>query len=983
MWSIDQRIKDIITETFGESFMEDSPESSVISTVTTYQVRNILLVSTPYDYFLLEEEGRLTELLKNSFVEKDAGYVPFIHHASSGEQARELMKKQTMDLVVLFNIPRDMNVFAFAQQLQDLSAKTPLVFLANNTPELHRIQHHEQASLFDWMFTWQGDGNIFLTIVCLVEDMMSLKKHPTLGNHVLMVDDDIQRYSTLLPLLYEELSAHWNQLTKETLPYLQQTQRQQRRPRILFATTQDEAQRFYKQHQQSLLCILGLSKLMPSLQQPTNGKLIAYETTEKTTSKTTLNTTDPLFYSKIRQRLREQLQLKDLTFEDEHHHVIATARDLYSFERALWSIPENVLLSTAQQGMLVQWLLSRTENELAFSFQQIINTYLTQDKQALVDQLRKQLIDAIQQHKHTVHQGTITKYSRDKYGPHIRFSRIGNGALGGKARGLAFMDKLLSAVLGKKPFKDVTITIPRTLVISTDIFDTFMETNDLYKIVSEDHSDDRIASLFMEAHLPSYVLGDLRDFIKSIRTPLAVRSSSLLEDALFQPFAGVYASMMLPNHTLEVDRRFTELCNAIKFVYASTFFKKARGYLQATSQTVYDEKMGVIIQEIIGTQHNNVFYPTVSGVGRSYNYYPVGRCTNEDGIAHLALGMGKQIVDGGIAYRFCPAHPKIPHYSSQQEVMKYSQTSFYAIDLNAKINITHQGEDDTFVTLPLSKAEEHGELTFVASTFHREDQRLYSGVGFEGPRALDFQPILQDNAVPLATIVNALLKICEASLGTPVEIEYAMTLDPEEATPATFALLQVRSMVAMDDQVQVDVENIDQQRLLCYCQHALGNGTYDNIRDIIYINGETFDLAQTQEVVPAIRNLNNQLIADNRPYALIGPGRWGSADPWLGIPVFWSDIAGVKLMVETPIAERTIEPSEGSHFFQNLSSLRIGYFTMVPKTEDVIYFDRLEKQVSKDKKALVHHIRFNHPLDIRIDGATKQGVILLPEKRKG
>ncbi|MBU0496884.1 MAG: PEP/pyruvate-binding domain-containing protein, partial [Candidatus Thermoplasmatota archaeon] len=592
--------------------------------------------------------------------------------------------------------------------------------------------------------------------------------------------------------------------------------------------------------------------------------------------------------------------------------------------------------------------------------------------------LRKPLVEALNTHKYQTHQGTINTYSRDHYGPHIRFSRIGSGALGGKARALAFMDKIFTTYFSPSPFKNIHLFIPRTIVLSTNIFDSFIQQNNLLDIITESLPDDRIASRFMERDLPSTILGDLRNFIKEVRTPLAIRSSSLLEDALFQPFAGVYSSMMLPNYSHDLESRYKDLCNAIKFVYASTFFQKAVNYLHNSPHTVMDEKMGVVIQEVVGHTHDTIFYPTISGVARSYNYYPVNPCKNEDGVAFLALGMGKTIVDGGITYRSCPARPNVPHYSSIDELLKYSQTTFYAIDLTAKTTISHQEEDKSMTQHPLKTAEAQQELTYLASTYSPNDQQLYSGLSDVGPRVLDFAPILKDTAFPLAKIINLLLKTCEIAIGTPVEIEFAVNIDYTKTPPIEFALLQVRSMVATDDIVKVDITKIPSEHILCSCKKALGNGIITDIHDIIQVKPEHFDLSKTTTIVPEIRTLNEKLAKEHHPYLLVGPGRWGSTDQCLGIPVVWSDISGAKTIVETPVEQRIITPSEGSHFFQNLSSLRIGYFTIQSNTtDDYFNYEKLDSYPTIEETDLLRHIHLIKPLEIRIDGRSRQGIIIL------
>jgi hypothetical protein len=1000
----DNDLESAIASLIGESSRDEIDSEPSRVSHSSYQVRNILLVSTPYDYFLLEEEGRLSELFKQVYIKRDVGYIPLITQVKSARQALSTLDESQVDLLVMFNFPRDMDPISFGQEIRKRKPSLPLVLLANNTSELQRMIQKENGKVFDWVFTWQGDGKIFLSIVSLAEDMKNAKSDASefAVRHLLLAEHSVQWYSQYLPLFYDEIWHHIDALNIDELTPTQRRLRQKRRPKVLLATSAHQAQNLFSLYKDRLLCIVSsedndetsktnyvsftgsIHEKSPDLPLLILSNRSAKHAKDSTNNTFYLYRQSPDHVSSLQRFLRDTLGINEVVFVDSQNREQGRARDMKSFERAIWSLPEEVLVTYAHNKTLTRWLIARTEFELASAFERIIQDLSSKEKTTnnYGRMLQKELLQAFKRHQYLTHQGTITTYSREMFGPHVRFCRIGGGALGGKARALAFMDKVLSTYFKESTFKGVTIFIPRTVVLGTDVFDSFLSQNTLLKKLSLNMPDDRIASLFMQSDLPSTVLGDLRDFIKDVRIPLAVRSSSLLEDALFQPFAGVYSSLMLPNQSLEVDKRFRDLCNAIKFVYASTFFKKAQGYLRSTPNSVLDEKMGVIVQEVVGQQHGHFYYPTLSGVGRSYNYYPVGRCNNEDGVAHLALGMGKTIVDGGVSYRFCPAHPTIPHYSSLQDLMKDSQTAFYAIDLDASVHVSHQDEDRTFTQGDLAIAEKQGVLDYICSTFSRDDGKLYSGISPDGPRVIDFAPLLQDRAIPLAKIINILLKVCEISIGSPVEIEFAVNLDSEHCVPTEFALLQVRSMVTMDDIVKVDIDTFDKKNMVCYCERSLGNGIIHDVRDIIYVKQESFDLSKTAAVVPELRDFNTKLLSQKKPYILVGPGRWGSLDPWLGIPVVWSDIAGAKVIVETPVSERSIDPSEGSHFFQNLSSLRVGYLTIRSTGKDFFRYDLLDMLPVKDEGEYVKHVHVTTPLDIRLDGRLRHAVIILRDSKK-
>jgi len=966
-----------------------------------FRIRSILLVSTAYDYFLLEEEGRLSELFRKIYDQREQGYVPLITHVSSGTRALSLQKDNLFDLVVAFNPPTDMNIFSLAERVKQLGNDSLFVFLANNTPELDRIALMEGSRFIDRIFTWYGDGKIFLSIVNLMEDAFNQAYDTETYDvrSIIVLENSIQRYSSYLPVIYDVIWRHTEIILGEELTQEQRRMRVIRRPKVLVMNDIQETMEFYEQYKQHLLCVvfgpidsaetkkdliegnLGKELVEGDIEKihgiidndiPTIIISLGEDTWEEECAGQYVNISydSPIFIPDFRKEIIKHVGKVDIVFQCSNGSDIFRARDLMSLNRALWTIPDDVLMRYAGDGDLSGWLRSRTEFELAKKFEQTIDEILQPTE------LRDALLKVLDNHKRKVHQGAIIRYSREAFESHVRFSRIGGGALGGKARGLAFMDKILSTYLTGDVFQKVNIYIPRTVVLCTDVFDTFIEENDLKQILAQDLSDDRIASIFMEADLPAIFVGDLRELVKGMQGPLAVRSSSLLEDALFQPFAGVYSSIMLPNVSRETDKRYQDLCNAIKFVYASTYFQKARNYIQTTPNRIEDEKMGIVIQEVVGRKHGKYFYNTISGVSKSYNFYPMGKCKPEEGVANIALGLGKTIVDGGISYRFTPIRPKIKPYSSTKEILNQSQMTFYAIDLSSKPNIAHREEDATLKNLSLAVAEKDGSLDFIASTYVGADDRLYPGINRDGPRVLDFSPILEFDYFPLAQILEKLLKISEVAIGSPVEIEFAVDLDPRQNFPAEFAFLQVRSMVAREDFVQVDVGKWNDDEIVCYCKNALGNGVRQDIYDIVYVKRETFKLAKTRAMVPQIRKINKTLLDIGTPYLLIGAGRWGSTDEWLGIPVVWSDIAGAGVIVETQVEERGIDPSEGSHFFHNMTSSRIGYLTMSRDPMDRMDWEWLETLELVEETEDVVHVRSPMPLEVRIDGRKKIGAIL-------
>jgi hypothetical protein len=646
----------------------------------------------------------------------------------------------------------------------------------------------------------------------------------------------------------------------------------------------------------------------------------------------------------------------------------AKAQTLEDFENIILSLEKNIILKYAKTNKFSNWLNVFGEIELADKILLFEKEFDEGEK------LRKKIIDILEDHRYSINKSYVTSFQRKDVLHHIKLSHIGTGAFGGKARGIAFLAKILSKYVTNDMFKGLKISIPRSIVLSTDVFDSFIEQNNLSKLDISNMTDERIASNFLAASLPATIIGDLRSFIRNTKKPLIVRSSSLLEDSLLQPFAGIYASMLFPNESWETDLRFQEVCNAIKYVYSSTYFEKARSYIKSTPKNVSDEKMAVLIQEVVGNKYDVYFYPTISGVAKSYNYYPSGPCKHEDGIVYLALGLGKSIVDGGSSYCFCPEKPKAPLFGTPKDFMKYSQKSYYALRLKSVYTIFSKNEETTLEKLDVDIAKRHGVLDKVASTYFPRDDSLYPGLYDEGAIVIDFGPIINYNLIPLAKALKLLLRVGELALGYPVEIEFAINFGKDEKEPAELTILQIRSMIPPDKYHEVNIEDIDINKVICYSENALGNGVIRGIKDIIYIKDELFHMSKSNRVVNQIREMNTKLMDANKPYILVGPGRWGSADSWLGIPIIWSDIAGVKVIIETPYGERPIDPSQGSHFFHDMISSQVGYIT-TKKDSGNIRWSWLESQKVIEETDDVKHVETSSELEISIDGKRGKAVI--------
>lgn len=665
------------------------------------------------------------------------------------------------------------------------------------------------------------------------------------------------------------------------------------------------------------------------------------------------------------------LQESSIVLTDSQANEVAQIQNIEDFEHVLISVDKKILFSYAKQNAFSTWLKQIGEIEIAKTCLGIEQEVDSGDK------FQKKMMDVLEEYRYSSNLASVEHYQRRETKIHSKLESIGKGSFGGKGRGIAFLSKILSKYITDNMFDGLRITIPRSIVLSTDVFDSFINQNKLDHLDFSHLSDERIASKFEAASLPATIIGDLRSFIKKTKKPLIVRSSSLLEDSLLQPFAGIYASMLLPNESWGTDLRFQDISNAVKYVYASTYFERARTYIKSTSKNITDEKMAVLIQEVVGEKHDTYFYPTISGVAKSYNYYPSGPCAAEDGIVYLAIGLGKAIVDGGSSYCFCPERPKAPLFGTAKDFMKFSQKMFYALKLISDYRTVNKTEETALETIDIDVAKKHGVLQSVASSYFYEDDRLYPGVYDDGALVVDFGPIIVDNAIPLAKALKLLMRIGELALGYPVEIEFAVTFPKDTSKPAELNILQIRSMIPQGKYGEVTIDDVDDDAI-CYSENALGNGIIDGIYDIVYIKSESFSMGNSNRAVGQLRKMNTKLMDEGKPYMLIGPGRWGSSDSWLGIPVIWSDIAGVKVIVETPYMDRPIDPSQGSHFFHDMLSSQVGY-VITKKKKGNIDWSWLDSLPIVEETEDVKHVRTPSELEVRIDG--KQGKAIIVEKK--
>jgi CheY-like chemotaxis protein len=960
-----------------------------------YKIRQVLLVASLYDFFIIEEDGRLSDLLGAAYKQRDLGYVPMLHRVSSAQAAIEALGESRYDLVVSILRMGDMDPFTFGHRIKEAQPDLPVVLLAFNTPELQRLLELNDRRSIDQIFVWQGDGKILLGIIQSIED---LKNAPAdtqnVGVHnLLLIEDSPHFYSMYLPILFDELWDQTNQLLQEEMTFEQRNLRQRARPKVHLATTYEQAETVFEAFQNNLIGVVSDVQFPRGGRPDSEAGLAFVQMVQRRTPHlpVLLQSSEPdldqaarrlgvdfllksshTLTADLRRFLHERLGFGELAIRDGQGHSIARINRLPALMSALETVPDDVLMRILRQGDIHRWLIAHTEFRLACQFDQPAITGGGNPAE-----VRRLLRREWEDYQRKAQRGGIVRFTRTTYDGFCRFMRLGPGSLGGKARGLAFSDKLLSEHLPENEYPGVQIAIPKTLVIGTDVFDAFMAGNNLWEFAARESSDRLIASRFINADLPPTIVGDLRDLIRHVKVPLAVRSSSLLEDALYQPFAGIYATKMIPNNHADTDSRFRDLANAVKLVFASTFFRKAKAYIESTNHRIEEEKMAVIIQEVVGRNHRERFYPDFSGVACSYNYYPAGYARPEDGVVSLALGLGKTVVDGGAVLRYCPAYPRvIPQFGTIRDMLNHSQQDFYAINMREFFSRAYDDEDQFLLHLPLKAAEQDGALRHLASTFVAREDRVNDGINAEGPRIITFAHILKNEVMPLSPILKRLLALAADAMGCPIEMEFAVTLDPEKALPAHFGLLQVRPMVVSDELVTVELDGLDPAAAVCFSTQVLGNGVFREIGDIVYVKTEGFTAANTPRIALEVDRLNQQLRAEQRPYILAGPGRWGSSDPWLGIPVHWGQINGAKVIIEVSLPQLNVDPSQGSHFFQNITSLRIGYFTVpMNPAEGRIDWGWLDALPPVQETQHLRHVRVEPPLEVHIDGRIGHGVI--------
>lgn len=961
------------------------------------RISRILLFCSKYDAFILEDDGRIEEQIFNEYVSLNLRYPPHFVQVSSKDEAFKTLHTEHIDLIIIMLGIGSIDIFEYANQFKESYPKIPIVVLTPFSRDISLKLTHSNNHSINYIFSWLGNADILLAIIKLIEDRMNLDHdvHEVGIQCLLLVEDSIRLYSSYLPYLYKLIFHQSRDFMTEALNEHQKMLRMRGRPKILLATNMEEAIACYEKYKNNLLGIISDFSFMVNGNMDKHAGLrfcqfikndnvdipMLLQSSESNNAIRAkqinigfIDKNSKTYPIDLRNFIINNFSFGDFVFRNpQTNEEIFRVSDLKNLQERLFDIPDDSFFYHISQNHFSKWLNARA----LFPIAEMLKQLKTEDFPDL-DSARRYIFDAIAHYRLNKGRGIIADFYKEKFDEYLIFTRIGTGSIGGKARGLAFLDSLLKRNKIVDKYEDIIITIPRTVVLGTDIFDEFMEENNLYKIGLSDRSDNDILQHFIKARLPLRIHEDLLAFISVVKKPIAIRSSSLLEDSHYQPFAGIYSTYMIPNITDNEQLMLEKLSIAIKSVYASVYYKDSKAYMTATKNVIDEEKMGIVLQEVCGQQYENRFYPAISGVARSLNFYPIGPEKPEDGIANIAFGLGKYIVDGGISLRFSPKYPKkILQLSSPEMAMKETQKYFYALDLKSDSFKACVDDGVNILKLKIRESEKDQVIKYVASTYDMQNHIIRDGINQEGIKLITFSNILNHNSFPLANIISEIMQIAREEMNIQVEIEFAVDMDVAENEPMIFYVLQIRPIVEDEQTVKEDLDKIPDEKVLIRSNSALGNGIVNDIYDIVYVKPSAFNPAKNPELVTDIAALNNQFIKEKKYYILTGPGRWGSNDPWLGIPVKWSHISNARLIIESGLDNYRIDPSQGTHFFQNLTSFRVGYFTINPFIHDGLYnVEYLDKQPAVFENEYIRHVRFESPLIIKINGKKNAGVVL-------
>ncbi len=959
-----------------------------------FHVRDVLLVASLYDSYTLAEDGRLAEQIFGEFHNLSLSAPAYLTRVSTAERALELLRTRRYDLVITMAQVGNLSVQDFGEQVKRMHPGLPVYLMTYDTRELGLLEAQQSLRGIDKVFVWRGDVRLFLAVIKLTEDALNVEHDTSVGQVrvLILVEDSVPFYSSYLPMLFDEIMKQTASLIHESVNVTQKLLRMRARPKILLATSYEEAWEAYTNYKEVVLGVIsdvrfprrgkvdpeaGVRMIRSIREDDAYIPLVLqsseerFRETARFLGATFLHKRSPTLLKEFRRFMLDNLGFGDFVFRLPDGTEVGRAGHVRSLVDALETAPKESLQFHGRLNHFSNWLMARTE----FGAANALRHKRVTDFDGVED-MRSFLRQTLLTHRAEARRGLVEDFDATRFDAASRFVRIGGGSLGGKGRGLAFTHEVLSRYEIENHFPDLRVFVPPSAVVGTDVYDKFLDANNLLEFALKETEDRRILARFLAGHLDKRVVKDLAAFLDSVRYPIAVRSSSLLEDSHFQPFAGIYFTHMLPNLHEDREVRLQQLLDAIKFIYASTFFQNAKAYIATTPNRMEEEKMAIVIQQIVGRRCGDFVYPHVSGVANSLNFYPVERMRPEDGIASVALGLGKTVVEGGRTVRFSPAYPEsLPQFSVTDDILENAQRRFWALDVTRAPDFSRP--DSNLAERDLHDAERDGMLWPVGSTYMPENDTVVDGISRTGVRLVTFAPLLKGQVAPFSEVIQLLLDMGERGLSGPAEIEFALNLDPEAGGPKEFAFLQIRPIAAVDTGIEGGprLEYRDEE-LLVRSSHAMGNGRVADVRDLLVVRPETFAREHTVEIAADVGRLNERLRDEGRKCVLIGPGRWGTADRWLGIPVQWAQISQARVIVECDLADLAVEPSQGTHFFQNMTSYGIVYLHVHARTGGYLDREWLDSLPVEEETDWVRLIRLEDPVEVLVDGKQKEGVIL-------
>jgi len=970
-------------------------QRDVFHDLMPFKVREILIVANLYDAYNIEKEGRFVEHFLGEYYQLNLTSMPRVTGVSSSEEVFSQLRSKHFDLVI-FMMGVDKNIPAeISKEIRKAYPYIPIFLLLNNSSDIEIFEKKRtRYGSIDNVFVWNGDPKVFFAMVKYLEDKVNVDNDTKLGfvRVILLVEDSAIYYSRYLPLLYTNVMVQTQRIIEDvSSDELLKVLRLRARPKILLASNYEEAIQIFNRYKEYMLCLITDVKYEKDGVEDDNAgvRLVEYVRSQIKDIPIVLQSSDKenankafelktIFIDKNSTTLLQDVQsfithylgFGNFIYKNAEGKQIAVARSLREFENYLKIIPDDSLVYHAKRDHYSLWLLARGEIQLAH----YINPYKVNEFKTTKD-LRDFLLHSIELHRNEQNKGKVISFEEVDSLEESSIISLASGSLGGKGRGVSFINTLIYNFDFHNLIPNINIRCPKTLIIGTDEFEYFLDRNKLHAIINDGTDYEMLKEQFVRGTLTEGLIKRLRKVLKLIHNPIAVRSSGLFEDSLKQPFAGIFETYLLPNNHPDIDVCLVQLMTAIKLVFASVYSKVARGYVEAINYNIEDEKMAVVLQEVVGNKYDECFYPHISGVAQSYNYYPVGHMKPEEGVAVAAVGLGTYVVDGEKAYRFSPMYPTTENYTPK-DLYKNSQLHFYAVDLSKKDVNLMEGESAGLVKFDIDVAEKQGTLRHCASVFDMENERIIPGITTPGPRIINFANILKYNYAPLAETIQVVLDIVKEALGTPVEIEFAVDLTKDDKNRASFYLLQIKPLLGNSQDYEINMDELDKDKMLLFAEKSMGNGKVDKIKDVIYVDIDVFDKSKTEEMAKEIDELNSKMVKQNKPYILIGPGRWGTRDKWIGIPVYWPQISNARFIIETSLEDFPLDASSGSHFFHNVTSMNIGYFSVQPEiSHSFISWDILKKQKLMDQSKYFRHVEFEKSLSVRMDGKKRIAVI--------